>query len=159
LEKARAAMATESPKERIEAQIADPGAPIDRARRSLDDGEKAMEALAYPAAAGYFRAGLKALGEANAPPLEDLSLALTRGLAEAAYLAGDHEAAESLFHDILARARSKLERASMIDRMIVLYATRGDFAGAIRVGKVGLALFGVSLPETAEQQQAALGAL
>ena len=128
------------------------------ARLNLRAGRRVKGTAAYQAAADYFGAGAALLGEAGWDRDDDLCFALAREGAECAYLGGAPERAEALFSALLLRARSSVERARIHNLRVVLYTTLGQFADAVRAGREGLAVLGVTLPETEAEQQASFGA-
>jgi predicted ATPase/GAF domain-containing protein/anti-anti-sigma regulatory factor/tRNA A-37 threonylcarbamoyl transferase component Bud32 len=138
--------------------ITDEGERIRLATLNLQAGRKAKAATAYQAAAGYFSAGVALLGDEGWERAYGVCFALHAEGAECAYMSGALERAEALFDALLPRAESTLERARIHNLRMVLYTTLGKFADAVKAGYEGLALFGVTLPGTSEQQQAAFGA-
>ncbi|WP_437313870.1 AAA family ATPase [Sorangium sp. So ce385] len=124
------------------------------ARLNLRAGRAAKTRTAYRAAAGYFGAGLELLGDAGWERHEELSFALGREDAECVYLSGAPERAEALFTSLLPRARSNVERAQIYSLRVLLYATLGRFADAVRLGREGLGLLGFALPSTEAELQA-----
>jgi predicted ATPase len=75
-----------------------------------------------------------------------------------AHLSDGFERAEELFQRLLEHTRSNLARARIQDRRVVLSMTREEFADAMRFGLEGIALLGLTLPETAEEQRKAFQA-
>jgi predicted ATPase/GAF domain-containing protein len=128
------------------------------ARLNLRAGRAARARTAYQAAADYFGAGVDLLGDAGWDRHDELSFALGREEAECAHLSGAPERAEALFKALLPRARSNVERARICNLRVVLYSTLGKFADAVRLGREGLALLGVTLPDSEAEQQACLQA-
>ncbi|NUQ75003.1 MAG: AAA family ATPase [Polyangiaceae bacterium] len=128
------------------------------AHLNLVAGRKAKAATAYSAAAGYLKAGMALLGEAGFDEEYDLWFGLCTERAECEYLIGSFEQAAVLFGALLTRVRSDIERAHVYHLRMVLDCTLGKFADALRTGLAGLALFGITLPETEEDVRAALSA-
>jgi predicted ATPase/signal transduction histidine kinase len=106
-------------------------------------GRKALSATAHQAAYDYARAGLALIGESDAPsgPL-DLDLLH----AEAAYLTGRNEEAESVADRALVLARDLRSRLAIYDLKIRLYTNR-DNEQALRTGLDALGMLGWELPE------------
>ena len=123
------------------------------ARLNLRAGRRVKAATAYLAAAGYFGAGADLLGDAGWDRDHDLCFALALEGAESAYLGGAPERAETLFAALLPRTRSRMERARIHDRRAVLYTMLGKYSDALRVGREGLSVLGVTLPESEAEQQ------
>jgi PAS domain S-box-containing protein len=131
---------------------------IDLARSNLSAGKRAKAATAYQAALGYLEAAAALVDEACWEEAYSLSFALNIERAECSYLNGRFDQAESLLKLLLSRAQYRADQAQVYKLLIVFSTARGDFAGAIRFGRSGLALFGIDLPETGEPQKAALDA-
>lgn len=140
------------------AGVTDPTEREEIAALDLRAGKKAKAATAYEAAARCFNAGAALLGEAGWEHSYALAFALHAEAAECDYLHGATEQADERFDELLRRAKTPLERARVHDQRVILYATRGKFSDALREGLAGLALLGVTLPETPEERQAAFGA-
>ncbi|XXX80351.1 AAA family ATPase [Sorangium sp. So ce134] len=139
-------------------RIADPGERVELARLNLAAGRRAKAANAYQAAADYLTTGTSLLGEEAWARDGELMFALSVTLAECEYMCGHFDRAESLFDLLLSRAGSTLERAQVHNLRIILYLTLFKVADCIGVGRAGLALFGIELPRSEEQYQAALDA-
>ncbi|WP_437489910.1 AAA family ATPase [Sorangium sp. So ce1014] len=138
--------------------ISEPGERVELARLNLAAGRRAKAANAHQAAADYLAAGTSLLGEASWERDGDLMFALCVTCAECEYMCGHFDRAESLFDLLLSRASSTLERAQVHNLRIILYLTLFKVADCMSVGRAGLALFGIELPRSEEQYQAALDA-
>ncbi|WP_437970173.1 AAA family ATPase [Sorangium sp. So ce260] len=138
--------------------ISERGERLELARLNLAAGRRAKAANAHQAAADYLTAGTSLLGEEAWARDGDLMFALCVTLAECEYMCGHFDRAESLFDLLLSRASSTLERAQVHNLRIVLYLTLFKVADCMSVGRAGLALFGIELPRSEEQYQAALDA-
>ncbi len=128
------------------------------ARLNLVAGRKAKSSTAYEASLGYLRAGLGLLGDRCWETEYELMLALSIETAECQYLCGLFEEAERDFDRLLARARTRLDRARVYSLKILQYEHLSRYADAIRTGREGLALFGIVFPDVLEQKQSALDA-
>ncbi|MEJ7733292.1 MAG: AAA family ATPase [Polyangiaceae bacterium] len=120
---------------------------MELAQLNLVAGHRAKGATAYEAAAQYFATGMSLLEDAAWETNYDLCFALYRERAECEYLARRTETAAALFETLLARARTRLERAQIHDLHINLFTTLGHIADAQRIGRTALALFDIHLPE------------
>ncbi|WP_437727216.1 AAA family ATPase [Sorangium sp. So ce861] len=138
--------------------ISDPGERAELARLNLAAGRRAKAANAHQAAAGYLAVGASLLGEEAWARDGELMFALFVTLAECEYMCGHFDRAESLFDLLLSRASSTLERAQVHNLRLLLYLTLFKVADCISVGRAGLALFGIELPRSEDQVQAALDA-
>ncbi|UQA56910.1 AAA family ATPase [Polyangium aurulentum] len=136
--------------------IEDRGERIELAKDNVTAAKRAKAAAAYQAALGYVEAAAALIDEACWEEAYPLAFTLHLERAELSFLNGHFEAAESLFDGLLAHTKSRQDRAQVYKLCILLATARGDFAGAIRCGRAALAMFGIDIPETREQQQAAL---
>ena len=134
------------------------------AAMNLRAGERAKAATAYQAASDYFRAGMFLLEGGLEGGLDGggwdteytLTFSLCVGLTECEYLSGRFDAAEPLFEILLARSRSRLDRAHVYHLRMVLDATLGKSAEVIATGRAALSMFGVVFPDDPAEQQAAV---
>jgi predicted ATPase/anti-anti-sigma regulatory factor len=138
-------------------KITDPEERQRAARLDLRAGRRAMAATAFEAAAGLFAAGRALAGKEGFARDHATSFALLFEGAEAESLAGAFEVAEALAEEALARAKGPVERARVHGLRVRALATRGKFQDSVRAGLAGLSELGVSLPEDAGAQGAALG--
>ncbi|WP_437680728.1 AAA family ATPase [Sorangium sp. So ce131] len=125
---------------------------------NLAVGRRAKAAAAHAAAAEHFRAGMSLLGAGGWEEDYALTFALHRERAECEWLSGNEAQAEALIRELLSHARSRLERAEVYNLRILVHTMRGEFAEVLRVGREGVALFGIALPEDLPGIQAAFGA-
>jgi predicted ATPase/transcriptional regulator with GAF, ATPase, and Fis domain len=128
------------------------------ARLNLKAGRKAKASTAYQSALSYFTAGIGLLGEQPWDSEYNLLLALHLEAAECHYLCGHFEAAEDGFDGLLAKARTRLDKAKIYSRKVLQYEHTSRYADAIRTGSEGLALFGLTFPDAPAERQAALDA-
>lgn len=138
--------------------IEDPAERLRLAGWNLAAGRRAKAGTAYEAAARYLRAGAGLLGERGWEDAHEVSFALHKELAECEHLSGRREEAEALFGELLARARTRLDRAGIHLLLVALHFTGLRIAESIGAGCAGLALYGVRLPETEEELGAASAA-
>lgn len=131
------------------------------ARLDLVAGRRAKAATAFQAAADYLRTAMWLL-ERSAGSAEnvwsfdyDLALALHMERAECEHLCGHFGQSEALFDSISTHARSDIDRAEVQNLRMVLCLTLGKYADAVTAGRAGLKLFGIEIPESVEQLQAA----
>src|SRR5258707_14421813 len=76
----------------------------------------------------------------------EFMLALHLDAAECEYLCGDIERAEQDITELLARARTRVDKARIHRMKIVRYEYLSRYSEAIRVGQEALALFGLMFP-------------
>ncbi|WP_437522065.1 AAA family ATPase [Sorangium sp. So ce726] len=125
----------------------------DLAALNLRAGRKAKAAAAYQSATALFAAGLSLLAPDRWEARYELAYDLTLEHAHCAYATGGFEQAEQLLGELLERARTKLERAAVVELAIALYATRGQCARAVELGLSCLRAWDIelSLPITDAQ--------
>jgi predicted ATPase/GAF domain-containing protein len=128
------------------------------ARLNLRAGRKAKEATAYQAGLGYVKAGLSLLPDSHWDTDYDLMLALHVEAAECEYLSGNLDEAERAYDRLLARCRTRSDQAKVYGLKILQYEHTSRYADAMYAGRDGLALFGVSWPDSPEAKAAALAA-
>ena len=118
---------------------------------NLAAGQKAKGASAYSAAVEYFSAGINSLSEDSWTSDYEVCFSLYLQRLECEYLSGHLEIAETLFSDVLAHARSDLDRAQAYNLRISLLSTLTRYADAVAAARTALALLGIRLPETEEE--------
>ncbi|WP_437871698.1 AAA family ATPase [Sorangium sp. So ce363] len=131
---------------------------LDLARLNLTVGRRAKASMAHAAAAEHFKTALSLLGPRAWEEEYELCFALHRERAECDWLSGNEAQAEALIRELLEHARSRRERAEVHNLRILVHTMRGEFAEVLRVGREGVALFGIELPEPTEAIYAAFGA-
>ena len=119
-------------------------------------GRKAKGSAAFPAALAYFTVGAELLPAEPWGTHYSLAFSLYLELAECQYLCGQFETAQDTFTLLLARARSRLDKARVYDLLVLQYESLSRYADAIRVGREGLALFGVIFPDSLADRYTAL---
>jgi predicted ATPase/GAF domain-containing protein len=140
------------------ALITDVSERLTLAQLNLTAGRRAKSATAYQTALMHFKAGIALLTEAHWGLDYALLFALHREAAECEYLSGHFAEAERAFDRLLARARTRLDRARIYSLKVLQYEHMSRYTDAIRTGREGLALYGLSFPELPEAKQAALDA-
>src|SRR5262249_25161979 len=128
------------------------------AQLNLIAGQRAKSSTAYAAALMYFKTGMALLSNASWDVHYILLFALHCEAAQCAYLCGDFDQAERAFDWLLTRARTRLDQASIFSLKILQYEHTSRYTDAIRAGRDGLALFGITFPDLPAERQAALEA-
>jgi predicted ATPase/class 3 adenylate cyclase len=118
------------------------------ARLNLVAGRRARQALAYRAALGYLSVGLSLLGDDAWQTCHDLTSELHSEALECEYLTGNFERADRLFDVLIARSRSKLEKARTYLTKILLDTSEERYEEAVKVGIQALRLFDVHYVRT-----------
>ncbi|MBK8402448.1 MAG: EAL domain-containing protein [Propionivibrio sp.] len=125
-------------------------------RYNVCAGQQAKASTAYAAARSYF-AQARALLPENAWEMSyDESYSILLALSECEYLTGDLDKADALFNELLENARLRHERARVIRLRMSLYQFAGRFVDAVDTVLAGLAIFGMSFPESDDDIAAAI---
>ena len=114
------------------------------ARLNLVAGRKARQALAYQDALGYLSVGLGLLGPKSWNCTYDLAFELHSEAFECEYLTANFERADQLFLDLIANARSKLEKARVYHTKILLDTSEARYEQAITCRHSGAEALSVS---------------
>ena len=138
------------------ALIDDPAERAALARLDLIAGRKAKASTAHEAALRYLTAGLELASEEMWSTDYDLAYALHLEAAECQYHCGNFAEAEQLFATLLRRATTSLDKAKVYRLRSVQYENMSRYAEALANARECLALFGVSLPDSAAEREAAL---
>lgn len=113
---------------------------------------KAYAALAYRSALQYYRAADRFLETPEFVELlwrdhHELAMSLFIGRAECEFLEGDLNAAEDYNQQAAAHSRTALEKADVLNHLIVQYTLLSRYPEAIATGRLALAILGINLPE------------
>jgi predicted ATPase/signal transduction histidine kinase len=112
----------------------------------LRTGRRAKASGAYPTACELFRTGTRLLPSDAWGSEHGRAFALQLELAEASYLAGEFEAAQSLFSLLLTQARTPAQRASVHSMQAILAALSSQHERTLEIGLEGLRLMGIEIP-------------
>jgi len=138
--------------------------PVDgRERRKLAElnrqaGDRAMRATAFRTAAEFYGKGRDLLNGDGDESRRETRFALALGQAEAAFLAGDPDSAQSPLSEADSLAAGPLDSARVAIVRSRILEFGGNLYGAIGEIRRILILFAVRLPESDEETRAALGA-
>ncbi len=121
-------------------------------------GVKAKRAIAYASALNYLIQATKLLRPDAWDAAYEETLAIYLERSECEYLVGNFELAEELFNVILEKARSNADRAKAYRLRLRLRQVAGHFDEGLAAAFEALRLFGVTLPESDEEIQAATDA-
>ncbi|WAS91371.1 AAA family ATPase [Nannocystis punicea] len=113
---------------------------------NLRAGRKAEAAAAFQAAAALFAAGVALLAPDGWDTQYALTYDLTFALAHAAYVSSSFEAAEQRIEELMTHARSRIERAAVVELAVAFHMTRGHCARAVELGLPFLRASGIDLP-------------
>nr|MDA3821976.1 hypothetical protein [Bacteroidales bacterium] len=118
---------------------------------NLSAAQKAYSATAYDSALQYCRAtnlfmDLPGFEEYFWLNHHDLAMQLFKEIAECEFLEGDASVAEKSIQQALTHARTPIEKANILNILIVQYTLAARYSEAISYGRQALAELGVSLP-------------
>jgi len=129
----------------------------ERAALNLRAGRRARAAAAFDAARAYFVAGSLALSDNDAWDRHyALLFELRLGVCETLHLCGDFSEAERVFEELLAAARTRLDRARAYEIRILQHESLSQYRQALRMGRESLGLLGINIPQTELQAPSAL---
>ncbi len=126
------------------------------ARLNLSAGQKAKSSTAFAAALEYLKAGVSLLSEEHWESDYELTFALHLEAVECQRLCGNFDEAEQEYELLMQRARTKLDQARIYSLRILQYENQSRYADALTSARASLGLFGVSFPDSPQEQQAAL---
>ncbi len=112
---------------------------------------KAYAALAYRSALQFYRAANRFLEAPGFVELlwrdhHELAMRLFIGRAECEFLEGDRNAAEKYNQQAATHSRTALEKANVLNHLIVQYTLLSRYPEAIATGRQALAILGIKLP-------------
>ncbi|WP_437726402.1 AAA family ATPase [Sorangium sp. So ce861] len=113
---------------------------------NLRAGRKAKAAAAFESAAALFAAGLSLLAPASWEARHELTYDLAFERAHIAYITGSFEEAERRLRELQDRARTRREAAAVVELVVALNVTRGQYARAVEIGLLCLRACDVDLP-------------
>ncbi len=125
--------------------ITDPAERIGLARLNLAAGVQAQRSSAYEAAINYLRSGQELLPPDSWTLEYRLTMDLAMEFQQCAYLTTRYDEAESWVQEILAHARTTIEKAEVLAMRTRQYATTGRMAELIDAAIVGLSLLGMRI--------------
>jgi predicted ATPase/signal transduction histidine kinase len=120
-------------------------------------GRKAKLSTAHDAALDYFQAGVELLAPGHWQTDYELCFALHLEAAETQYLCGHFDATQQQFETLLRHAATQIDRARVYRLRSLQYENMSRYGDALASTRAGLALIGVSFPESAADKEAALG--
>lgn len=116
----------------------------DVARLYLTAGKKAKENAAYIPATSYFNTGITLLSDNCWRDEYDLTFGLYKEKMECAFLGRNYDEAERLFDFVLDRTNSAMDKATLLNFRLTMYASFGKHREAINMGAAALKLLGQS---------------
>jgi len=119
---------------------------------NLAAGRRAKSATAHESALGFFEAGVALLDGAGRD--DELAFELQIEAAESRYLCGQFEAALAAFGALIEQAPTPIDRARVVRLRCVQYESLARYADSLASAREGLAMFGVTLPETEQSKSA-----
>ncbi|WP_437574029.1 AAA family ATPase [Sorangium sp. So ce887] len=136
------------------ALIRSPAERAELAALNLRAGRRAKAAAAHETAAALFAAGMALLSEERWETQYELAHDLSLERAYAAYVIGSFEEAERLLEELMARTRTRVERAAVVELAVALNVTRGQVARAVELGLSCLRAWDIDVPLPVTDAQA-----
>ena len=121
-------------------------------------GRRAKYSTAYLSARNHFAQAAALLAPDAWARCYRQTFDLYLELSECEYLMGSFEAADAMFDRLLGQGASKLDRAKVYSLRIKLYQVAGKYAEGMAIAMGALNDFGVTLPESDDDVQAAVDA-
>lgn len=116
------------------------------ARLNLTAAGRARDASAFAAAYTYYKLGVDLVGDDGWARDYPLTLALSRGAAEAACMINDTASMERIAAVVLTRARSTLDRVKIQQVLIQARTIQLDLKNAVRLAVAALRELGLRMP-------------
>ena len=125
--------------------IGDPAERRQLARLNLAAGTHAQRSSAYESALAYLRIGQELLPPDPWVTDHELTMALATEYQQCAYLTARLDEAEAGIEEMLAHARTRLEKAEILAMRTRQYATTGKMIESIGAAVMGLSLLGLRI--------------
>jgi predicted ATPase len=136
-------------------QITDESEKLTTAQLFLEAGTRSKKAAAHETAVRYFQLGQQCLDDSAWNSHYGLMYSLHVERGESEFIIGNRENADTLFDTALERSQNHLDKARILNLRTNLHTSvAGDYPGAQKYGREGLALFDVKLPDESDLQQA-----
>ncbi|MCG8637810.1 MAG: diguanylate cyclase [Desulfobacterales bacterium] len=117
------------------------------AHLNLMAGRQAKKATAYNAALDYISAGMDLLSGSGWKRQYNTMIRLTLERIECEFLCGNQEAAHEIFTSAIDHARGRQEKGKLYELMIRICHINYDYDRGIELGKKGLSLFNIKIPD------------
>ncbi|MBI5552032.1 MAG: AAA family ATPase [Desulfobacterales bacterium] len=105
-------------------------------------GKRAKEGAAYMVATNYFNSGIALLSESCWQEDYDLAFGLHKEKMECAFLGRQIETAEHLFDFVVARTKKDIDKATLLNFRMIMYAGSGKHQETVTTGFEALKLLG-----------------
>lgn len=119
---------------------------VEVAQLYLTAGRKAKEGAAYLLAGNYYDSGISLLPDDSWEDHYDLAFSLYKEKMECAFLSRNFDEAGRLFDFLLDRTRSALDKATLLNFMMIMLASSGRHHEAVQMGADALNLLGQNFP-------------
>lgn len=116
------------------------------AKLNLQAAQKSKKSTAYASASSYLKIAMGLLPEYCWRSHYELAYSVHKEAMECEYLNLNFSEAEKIFDVVVKNAKSNIDKANVHSLMIVLYITQGNYDEALRVGREGMRMVGMSLP-------------
>ena len=123
------------------------------ARLNLIAGLRAQRSSAPELALGYLRIGQELLPSGSWESDYELTMRLAIEFQQCTYLTGRYDEAELWLEQLLAQARTGLEKAEILSMRTRQYATTGKMVESIRAAIMGLSLLGIHITDSPDRAE------
>jgi PAS domain S-box-containing protein len=117
-------------------------------------GDKALKALATEAANDYFRTALELLPASRWQDQHEQTFTVYRKAAKTELMCGNYADSERLLDQLLAKAKTDLDKAEALAEQTTSLSSIGNFIKAVETANRGLAYFGKAIPDDPEAAEA-----
>ncbi|MDY6803650.1 MAG: AAA family ATPase [Cyanobacteriota bacterium] len=123
------------------------------AQLNLKAGSIAISSNAYDAGRLYLTQAIKLLPENAWKNMYEVAFQSYKQLGQCEYILGNLDEANKLFEIAVAKANSKLDAADIYEIKLQAYLTQARFEEGVSLGKKGLKMFGIIIPDSDEELQ------
>lgn len=123
-------------------------------RLNLKGSRKAIESTAFEIAREYISVGMEVMPDDFWEKAYDLAFRLFFNRSRIEYSLENNEETEKYLRISLDKAQTDTHKLQVYDMLVVLYTKKGEADEAVRIGKEGLKIFDISIPEEKEKVQA-----
>eukprot|EP01125_Pyxidicula_operculata_P005926 TRINITY_DN2070_c0_g3_i1.p1 TRINITY_DN2070_c0_g3~~TRINITY_DN2070_c0_g3_i1.p1 ORF type:complete len:2083 (-),score=253.85 TRINITY_DN2070_c0_g3_i1:129-6377(-) len=121
---------------------------------NLDAGKKAKNSMAYERAIEYFNVAMENVDESSWETRYDFVMDLFTSMASALFLSGKFNKSAQLIYTVVSKAKTSVEKVSVLLMLIVQNTLQGRYTDAIETGYAALKLINIELPNEESLEEA-----